>query len=240
MTSNDPGRSRLATQHPKLYLVAHVVAGMLFTAALLWGFASIADAVGDNGRVAAADAGLTGWIQGHGTEWGEAIFSYVSLLGSSVLVAVIVIAAAVYARRRDWLRAATLALSTASGAGLNTLLKHLFHRGRPEYATEFITHASWSFPSGHAMDSMVGYGILLVVLLDAIRTRGKRRFLIAGVVVLIVAIGTSRVYLGVHYLTDVVAGWFAGGAWLFVCITAYHFAKRRRVLASPAPGEPAR
>ena len=238
--SRDPGRSQLATQHPKWYLAAHALAGVLFTAALLWGFASIADAVGDNGRIVAADAGLTSWIQGHGTEWGETIFAYVSLLGAPVLVGIIVIAAGVYARRRDWRRCATLVLSTASGAALNTLLKHVFHRGRPEFATEFITQSSWSFPSGHAMDSMVGYGILLTVLLGTIETSRNRRLLIAGAVVLIAAIGVSRVYLGVHYLTDVIAGWLAGGAWLFVCITAYHFAQRRRVLASPAPGEPAR
>nr|MDQ2667498.1 phosphatase PAP2 family protein [Gemmatimonadota bacterium] len=205
MTPTDPGRSRVASQHPKLYFAAHLVAGVLFTAALLWGFAAIADAIGDKGQFAAADAGLTGWIQGHSTEWGESIFSFVSLLGAQVLVGIIVIAAAVYARRRDWLRCATLVLATASGAVLNTLLKHIFHRGRPEFATEFITRASYSFPSGHAMESLIGYGILLVVLLEAIRSPGRRRLLIAGTVVLILAIGTSRVYLGVHYLTDVVA-----------------------------------
>lgn len=228
----DPGRSRLAERHPKLYVAGHVLAGAFFTALLLWGFASIADAVGDNGRFAAADAGLTRWIQAHDSEWGETFFYGVSMFGAPVLVGIIVITAIVYARGREWRRAGALVLATASGAGLNILLKHVFHRGRPEFATEFIAHNSWSFPSGHAMDSIVGYGMLLFLLLHAGRAQSWRRLLLAGVIVLVFLIGVSRVYLGVHYLTDVVAGWLAGGAWLFVCITAYRFAERQR---GPSP-----
>ena len=231
MSQADPRRSRIATAHPKLYLAAHVMAGVLATALLLWGFASIADAVGDNGRVVTADAGLTHWIEAHDTEWGESFFTGVSLLGAPILVGIIVLAAIFYARRRDWLRAAVLPLSLASGAALNTLLKHVFHRGRPEFATEFITHASWSFPSGHAMESLVGYGMLLAVMLHEMRSATQRRLAFAGVALLIFLIGVSRVYLAVHYLTDVVAGWLAGGAWLFVCLTAFYFAERRRTLA---------
>ena len=230
MNAADPGRSRLATEHPKLYLAAHVVAGILFTALLLWGFASIADAVGDNGRIAAADTGLTQWVEGHDTEWGESFFTGVSMLGAPILVGIIVIATIVFARRRDWLRATALPLALASGAGLNALLKHVFHRGRPQFATEFISHASWSFPSGHAMESMVGYGMLVAVTLHQLHGSTRRRLVIGAAAVLIFMIGVSRVYLAVHYLTDVVAGWLAGGAWLFVCITAFHFAERRRRL----------
>ena len=231
MNSTDPGRSRLAERHPRLYLVAYAGAGVLLTALLVWGFASIADAVGDHGRVAAADAGFTRWIETHDTEWGETLFTGVSLLGAPILVGVIALSAILFARRRDWLRATAVLLASASGAGLNTLLKYVFHRGRPEYATEFIKHASWSFPSGHAMESIVGYGMLLGVTLHAIHTTARRRLAIGGVALLVILIGMSRVYLAVHYLTDVVAGWLAGGAWLVVCLTAYHFAERRKATA---------
>lgn len=232
MSTPDPGRSHFAEEHPKLYLAAYVVAGVLLTALLLWGFASIADAVGDNGRIVAADSGLTRWIETHDTEWGETFFAGVSLLGAQLLAAVIAVAALVYARRRDWLRAAALPLALVSAAALNTLLKHVFHRGRPEYATEFITGASWSFPSGHAMESMVGYGMLLAVMLHSLHGTARRRLAIAGVALLVFLIGVSRVYLAVHYLTDVIAGWLAGAAWLIVCVTAFHFAQRRRSLSS--------
>lgn len=233
MSPADPGRSRLAETHPKLYLAAHVLAGALLAALLVWGFASLADAVGDNARIVAADAGLTRWIQAHDTEWGETFFTGVSLLGAPLLGAIIVIAALVYARRREFIRAAALPMAWVSATALNTLLKQLFHRGRPEYATEFITRASWSFPSGHAMESMVGYGMLLGVMLHSIHGPTRRRLAIAGTALLVSLIGVSRVYLGVHYLTDVIAGWLAGAAWLLVCVTAYHFAMRRRGLSSP-------
>lgn len=78
------------------------------------------------------------------------------------------------------------------------------------------------------MDSIVGYGMLLFLLLHEGRTQSWRRYLLAGGILLVFLSGVSRVYLGVHYLTDVVAGWLAGGAWLFVCITAYRFAERQR------------
>lgn len=234
MSPTDPGRSRIAVEHPKLYFAAHVVAGVLFTALLIWGFASIADAVGDNGRIVAADNGLTHWIEGHDTEWGESLFTGVSLLGAQVLAGIVVLAAILYARRRDWLRAAALPLALASGAALNALLKHLFHRGRPQFATEFIAHASWSFPSGHAMESMVGYGMLVGVTLHHLHSSRQRRLAISAAGLLIFLIGVSRVYLAVHYLTDVIAGWLAGAAWLFVCVTAYRFAERRRGLSSSA------
>ena len=232
MNAADLGRSRLAAAHPKLYLAAHVVAGVLLTALLLWGFASIADAVGDNGRIVAADTGFTRWIESRHTEWGETLFEGVSLLGAQGLAGIIVIASIVYVRRRDWLRAAALPLALISGAAVNTLLKQVFHRGRPEYATEFIKHASWSFPSGHAMESMVGYGMLLAVMLHGLRGTTRRRLAIGGVALLVFLVGVSRVYLAVHYLTDVIAGWLAGGAWLIVCVTAFHFAERRRALST--------
>lgn len=203
---------------------------MLLTALLVWGFTGIADAVGDNGRIVAADSALTHWIQGHDTEWGEVFFTGVSLLGAPLLALILMIAALMYARQRDFVRSASLPMALVSGAALNALLKHVFHRGRPEFATEFITHASWSFPSGHAMESMVGYGMLLGVVWHGIQGSGRRRMAAVGVGLLVFLIGVGRVYLGVHYLTDVIAGWLAGGAWLLVCVTAFHFAERRRAV----------
>ena len=224
---HDPRESRLAVEHPRAYLALHVLGGIVFTALLLWAFAALADAVFDNGRFTRADVGLSAWIQQHDTEYGESIFAVISFLGAPVLVALVAVVSLYFAWRRDFVRAISLASATASGAALNMVLKHLFHRGRPEFATEFITHATWSFPSGHAMESMVGYGMLAVLLFDVTRHAGRRRLLVGTAVLLILMIGVSRVYLGVHYLSDVTAGWLAGGAWLYVCATAYRFARWR-------------
>jgi undecaprenyl-diphosphatase len=133
----------------------------------------------------------------------------------------------VLALRRDWLRAGALAITVGLGAALNTLLKVIFHRGRPETATEFITHQSWSFPSGHAMGSLIGYGFLGFLLLERTKDRRARVAIIVAAALLAGAIGFSRLYLGVHYLSDVIAGYLGGAVWLMVSITGYRFAKQR-------------
>ena len=114
------------------------------------------------------------------------------------------------------------------GTALNYGLKTLFHRGRPEYSSEFIHRASWSFPSGHAMDSLIVYGFLAFLLLERTTSPTKRRLIVGAAAVLIGTIGFSRMYLGVHYLSDVVGGFLAGMVWLMVCIAGYEFAQARQ------------
>ena len=87
------------------------------------------------------------------------------------------------------------------------LLKTIFHRARPTYASEFHM-TSWSFPSGHAMDSLIVYGLFAYWLAEA--KPAARRPIFAGAAVLVGAIGFARIYLGVHYLSDVIAGYSAG------------------------------
>ncbi|MDB4890774.1 MAG: Membrane-associated phospholipid phosphatase, partial [Gemmatimonadetes bacterium] len=197
----------LARRHPRVYLAAYAAGGLLLVALLVWAFAVLADEVPENGWMVHLDQAITGFIQARDTEGGERFFVTLSLLGGPVLAALVTIVTLALALRREWLRAAVIALGSAMGAGLNSILKQAFHRGRPEYATEFIPHSSWSFPSGHAMNSLVAYGILLVVLLEYTHDSLRRRLIIAGTAILIFLIALSRVYLGVHYLSDVIAGW---------------------------------
>jgi undecaprenyl-diphosphatase len=171
------------------------------------------------------DHAITSFIQTRDSEGGERFFVAVSLFGGPLLTALITVVTLALAKRRDWLRAAVVALGSACAAGLNTALKQIFHRGRPEYATEFIPHQSWSFPSGHAMNSIVAYGIMLYLLIEHTRDSPRRRLIIGATATLVFLVALSRVYLGVHYLSDVVAGWLAGGAWLIVCIGAYRTTK---------------
>jgi undecaprenyl-diphosphatase len=125
-------------------------------------------------------------------------------------------------------------VTAGGGALLNTGLKSVFHRARPTFASEFPV-SSWSFPSGHAMDSLIGYGLLAYWLGERFP---HRRFIIRyAAAALILLIGFARIYLGVHYLSDVIAGFAAGTLWLTVCITGYQFAERRRVGAGGADEE---
>jgi membrane-associated phospholipid phosphatase len=214
-----------AEGHLKAYLGAHAIAGVLATMALLWLFATIADEIPEHGSLVRVDIAVARWLEAHGTESGETVFFWISYLGAPVLIASVVAAILWFARRRDWRTSAAIAITSGGGVLLSSLLKLVFHRGRPETATEFITRQTWSFPSGHAMNSMISYGFLAMLLLERTTDRRRRIAIVVVAAILIGAIGFSRLYLGVHYLSDVVGGWLAGAAWLLVCVSGYRVAQ---------------
>lgn len=109
-----------------------------------------------------------------------------------------------------------LAIATASAVGLNFLLKSLFGRARPALWDRLVNVGFHSFPSGHAMVSMVIYGFIGYILVKQFPQWKKQ--ISALTIVLILAIGFSRLYLGVHWPTDVLAGYAIGLVWLIVCI----------------------
>lgn len=173
------------------------------------------------------DTFVTVWLQTRGTETGETIFSGVSLLGASVLAGLLIIVAIALVVRRDWRHLAALCVTCGGGALLNLALKASFHRARPVFASEFESAKSWSFPSGHAMDSLIVYGLFAYWI--AARYPRSRVPVAVGAAALVGLIGFSRIYLGVHYLSDVLAGYSAGFVWLFVCVTGFQLAERERV-----------
>ena len=222
-----PTRSRFAERHPKLYLVLHLLGGLGATALLLWLFIAIAEDIPEHGALIHVDMFVSRWLESHGTEAGERIFFWLSYLGAPVLVAVVVATIGFFLWKRERREAIVVAVTCGGGVVVGNILKLVFHRGRPETASEFITRHTWSFPSGHSMNSIIGYGFLTILLLDRIVHHGRRIALIVAAVLLIGGIGFSRLYLGVHYLSDVAGGFIAGGAWLIVCATGYRFAQRR-------------
>ncbi|MEO5815085.1 MAG: phosphatase PAP2 family protein [Gemmatimonadaceae bacterium] len=229
MPDNNPlhDAGPIARKHPRLYLTAYVGGGLVLIALMVWAFAVLADEIPEQGWMERLDHTITSLLQARGTEGGERFFVTVSLFGGPLLAALVTVVTLVLARRRDWLRTGFVALSCVGGALLNATLKQVFHRGRPEYAFEFMRRQSWSFPSGHAMNSMICYGIMLFLLLEHMHDITRRRLALIATAIVITLIAWGRVYLGVHYLSDVIAGWLAGGAWLIICIGAYNFARRR-------------
>ncbi|MFI5227499.1 MAG: phosphatase PAP2 family protein [Gemmatimonadales bacterium] len=218
--------SRFARLHPKLYLTLHGIAGLALAVAGMWTFFAIAEDVPERGAMVRVDNAVALWLQVHGTEAGEARFGIVSLFGAQILTALLIGVGIALIVRRDWRHVALLAIAAGGGALLNGALKLAFHRSRPTFAAEFHK-TSWSFPSGHAMDSLIAYGLLAYW---AGRRWPRVRFAAYVAAALIVAlIGFSRIYLGVHFLSDVVAGFCSGFVWLAACVTGYEFAERRRV-----------
>lgn len=164
----------------------------------------------------------------HATPLGLTVFSAISRLGSPVAMTVLALGGILLlAARRQWIVLGGWVVAF-SGAGLiDHWLKVAIHRPRPLYATALLQHSSWSFPSGHAMGSLVGYGMLAyVLLLIGPRTRRFRWLTVTSLALLILAIGVSRLYLGVHYFSDVVGGYAAGLLWLSTCVSAVELARR--------------
>ena len=93
----------------------------------------------------------------------------------------------------------------------NSIIKGVIARTRPDLLAPLVTESGYSFPSGHAALGMVGWGILAVLISRSRLPRAARAGIVAGIAVLVFLIGVSRVYLGVHYPTDVIAGWVLGG-----------------------------
>jgi membrane-associated phospholipid phosphatase len=129
-------------------------------------------------------------------------------------------------RQHYWLLA--LIAVVPGGMLLNVLLKYVFQRARPSFDDPLLTLATYSFPSGHTANAALLYGLLACWLVTQQRGAGRRAAAIAGAVLMVALVGVSRMYLGVHYLTDVLAATAEGCTWLAVCITAISTLRRRR------------
>jgi undecaprenyl-diphosphatase len=145
----------------------------------------------------------------------------ITALGSTAVLCILVGLAVIFlAIRRRWRVALYLLVAAAGALVLNPLLKSLVGRLRPVVAHPIAHGTGSSFPSGHALGSMVCYGALLLVFLPA--ARGRWRTVMKVVVAaIIVIVGVSRILLGVHYVSDVIGGWAIGIVWLG--ITAFAF-----------------
>jgi membrane-associated phospholipid phosphatase len=159
-------------------------------------------------------------------------FRVVSVLGTlEVLALVGVLVTAALLMQRNWLTLAAWLVAALGGEVLNLLLKDLFARPRPSFEHPLVVDTSYSFPSGQAMESVVVYGMLAYFVVITSRAWGKRAVSVGGAAMIVLLIGFSRVYLGAHYVSDVVGGFAAGGAWLSAVITGWE-AMRQRAMAN--------
>jgi undecaprenyl-diphosphatase len=153
------------------------------------------------------------------------------------VAAVVVGTALLVAWHRHWYDLLALVLTVPGGVGLNVFLKSAFRRGRPTFTDPLLVLATYSFPSGHAVAATCLYGVLATFAVRRIRPWHCRVAVggVAGLVIILV--GFSRLYLGVHYLSDVLGGIAAGVAWLAMCLTAVETMRRWRQ-AQTALGSP--
>jgi undecaprenyl-diphosphatase len=206
-------------------LAAGLVASALALLLFVWlglqirsGSPTLFDLAGRNGLRSLASDTLSTIM------WGASVYGAPSRLSPLGLLA-----AALFLIR-GWRRGALLVLVTMAGAWLlDTGLKLLFARARPEpFYDYYRAPASYSFPSGHALFSVCFFGGLAVLLAHRINSRAAQAAVWLVAVVLILLIGSSRVYLGVHYPTDVVGGYAVGVAWVTAVAFGDRLAEHRR------------
>jgi undecaprenyl-diphosphatase len=200
-------------------------------------------AVGANG-LTDLDLQLSNELRGHASESPTAkqMFHWITTCGNTATLALLSLVVALLLslqmlwRRRYQSLVAFWIIATLGVGMLNIELKNAFARPRPPGAPP---EWGWSFPSGHSMGSFVVYGMLAYLIVLSVRRPLARNTAVAGLALLILAIGFSRVYLGAHFPSDVVGGFLAGTVWLTLCVGASEFTRRRpeRMLA-PASVEP--
>lgn len=199
-------------------------------------FAVVAFAIG-TGRPSALlrfDTALAAGMHAQMSSSALAVLSAVSLLGGAPWVTVAsTLLLLVLLLRRQWRLASCWAVAQIGIVPLGHIIKAGFRRPRPPHDLRFVTGTSWSFPSGHAINSAVFYGMLACVLLRLLPARWHRpvlavNLLLAGLV------GLSRILLQAHYFTDVLAGYAFGLTWLMLCIALAAHLRRRDMLRNVA------
>lgn len=182
-------------------------------------FGQIAEEVVDQEEVVRFDERIAQELHDRATPGLTDVWLAVANAGGLVGMALVAALAAALLHRRGSRREAALLVSAYAGAlAILGGLKWGFGRPRPEFVEPLAQESTPSFPSGHATVSTAVVGAVCFVV--ARRVRGRARFAtIAAGALVVLAIGFSRLYLGVHYVSDVAAGWIAGGTWLALCLT---------------------
>jgi membrane-associated phospholipid phosphatase len=180
--------------------------------------------------LALVDVRLAHWFRARATPGFTQAMLFVThwngIAGSCVMGALL--AAWFWRRKAHYWMVVTL-VAVPGGMLLNVALKHLFRRARPTLDDPLLTLATYSFPSGHTAAATVFYGLLACYLVRRCTGWPARAAVITGACLMVMLVALSRMYLGVHYLSDVLAAAAEGCAWLATCITAVSTLQRRRM-----------
>jgi membrane-associated phospholipid phosphatase len=210
-----------------LHIDVHLAVTLAAAALATWAFSALAEDVRDRDSLVRWDEATVAWVERHATNRGRRVFGAITQLGSSTFTLMMgaAIAPALWRHRAllvGWIAA------FAGGLAVERVAKAVVQRVRPPTATAYIHADSFSFPSGHSTAAMVAYVMLAYALARLMEADlGRRVLLYLGAAVIIGAVGLSRIYLGVHYPSDVMAGFAVGLAWAAICLTGVRLAERR-------------
>jgi membrane-associated phospholipid phosphatase len=216
---NELRRFLVARVKPEGFLGLYLSVAITVLVGASWLFVAIAEDVFTHDQITFLDNQFSAWLEGHQATSMTAFMLFVTRVHSPIWIDVLALTIFVYwwfRRLRHW--ALTLALSVYGGSLLNYLLKNLFVRARPQFEHPIIQLAGYGFPSGHTLAATVFYGALCAFALSYLRSWPGRTLAMAFCIFMVSLVGFSRIYLGAHYLSDVLGAMVEGLAWLAFCL----------------------
>ena len=218
------------TQPAPQIAARHILIGIVLSIVFTVIFAKLLDFVKDNGTdVTPFDRSILFWMYHHRAHGLTQAATVLAHLGSPPVIAGIAAAAALVGLVWHKVRGAAWTLPIAIlGAGVIIQgVKLVIQRPRPSFFAPLLHESGFSFPSGHSLIAMVVYGLLGYFALHLVHNHVGRLIIRIVTVAIVFSIGVSRVYVGVHYPTDVLAGWTAGVPWLIACLYLHEVMARR-------------
>ncbi|MBE3569675.1 MAG: phosphatase PAP2 family protein [Bacillales bacterium] len=186
-----------------------------------WAFIEIVDQLKRH-KIEHFDTAIITFVQSWISPDLTAVMKAITFFGSAQWITTsVVIVSLLLWLKKEWLYALFFALTVSLGTEFNHLLKQIFERKRPDIQP-LIHEKGFSFPSGHSMASFVMYGALAYLLFELLEHRHAKRFGAVMACLFILLIGTSRIYLGVHYPSDVIGGYAAAAIWLIFSLLIFH------------------
>ena len=217
---------------PESYLGLQLTLGALALICASWVFGGIAEDVVSGDPLTLVDVQLAQWFRTQVTaSLTPLMFAVTDLHGPAGVTIMGLMMAAWLAWRRNWYWLVSLVAVLPLGMAINSLMKYAFQRARPSLEAPVLVLTSYSFPSGHVAGATLLYGMLIALVYSGTPAWRWRSLAALGAGLMVVLVAMSRMYLGVHYLSDVLAAFAEGVAWLALCFTSINTFWNRMALS---------
>ncbi|WHQ45953.1 bifunctional DedA family/phosphatase PAP2 family protein [Alcaligenes faecalis] len=208
---------------PDGYLGLRLSVGAAILIAASWLFGGIAEDVLTGDPITVMDVHIAQWLHAHAAPWLTLAMQLVSMLHDTMAMTIMTMAfAAILIAKRYWYWLLNLILAVPGGMLVNVLMKQAFQRTRPVFDHPLVNLTSYSFPSGHTVASTLFYGMLAALIISKTASWSRRVWTVLLAFAIVSLVAFSRLYLGAHYLSDVLAALAEGLAWLALCLTGTH------------------
>lgn len=249
-TARDPRFSDFRSHHQRLwglvagrfargeYLLIHLVIGLALSLLVLGVFADVTEDVIHHDPLTRFDLALAALMHRHDPPILHRILHLFGLAGSPLVMATLaIIVGVILIVRREWIILSGWLAAFYGASLLGRVLDALVRRPRSAAETELLGGGALSFPTGHALGSLIGYGLLAYLLVGfVVKLRDIETIIVAAAFVLVLGTGFSRLYFGTLYFSDIIGLYAAGAVWLAACITGIEIARRQRQFSASEVG----